>query len=133
VDRISREKQPSLPEDWPQRIRQELIPLRQLRGPGEPQMGNLEARFAFADRILALRSVYVDRGFAGASSDELILDCDCYVEQRGSPEVLDVPCRSFEGSPMMPSAGPWGTSSTTSSGPRREDRNEGGFGSHAIG
>ncbi len=88
VDRISREKEPKLPEDWPSRVRQELIGLRQFRGAGEPQMSNLEVRFAFGDRILTVRSLFVDRGFPGVPADELVLDFDCYVERRDSLEGL---------------------------------------------
>jgi uncharacterized protein (TIGR04255 family) len=88
VDRISREREPNLPEDWPSRVRQELIGLRQFRGAGEAQMSNLEVRFAFGERILTVRSLYVDRGFPGVAADELVLDFDCYIEKRDSLEGL---------------------------------------------
>ncbi len=89
MDRIDRQRQPALPPDWPAQVRPEIIPLRGIRGPHEPQMSNLETRFTFADRILAVRSLYVDNGFAGATADALVLDFDCYSEGRASLEGIE--------------------------------------------
>jgi uncharacterized protein (TIGR04255 family) len=82
VDRIGRDTHPYLPEDWSRRIRSEIIPLRNICGNTDPQFGGLESRFTFGDSVLAMRSHYVDKGFAGATEDLLVLDVDCYREQR---------------------------------------------------
>lgn len=95
LDRISCERQPQLPPNWPERIRQEMIPLRGLRGPSVTQLGNLEARFAFGDNFLAVRSFFLDNGFAGTPRDELILDFDCYTDQRGELEGIADLLRTF--------------------------------------
>jgi uncharacterized protein (TIGR04255 family) len=95
VDRIARAKQPTLPFDWPTRVQREIIPLRTMRGESEPQLGNIEVRFSFGDHFLTLRSAYVDTGFSGATESELILDFDCYTEQRGNLDGIDTLLREF--------------------------------------
>ena len=84
VDRIARSDQDNkLPEDWPSRVNQNFIPLRSMRGSGEPQLANIETRFCFDGHVLAVRSAFVDKGFPGAPNDQLILDFDCYSEEKG--------------------------------------------------
>jgi uncharacterized protein (TIGR04255 family) len=95
VDRIGRDAHPYLPEDWSRRIRSEIIPLRNVCGNTDPQFGGLESRFTFGDSVLAIRSHYVDKGFAGATEDLLILDIDCYREQRESLESVGAVLREF--------------------------------------
>lgn len=59
-------------------------------------MSNLETRFTFDDdRVLAVRCMYVDKGFAGALADELLLDFDCYVERRAELEGIENILRDF--------------------------------------
>jgi uncharacterized protein (TIGR04255 family) len=96
VDRISRENHPQLPDDWTDHIRPEVIPLRAFRGADEPQMGTLEARFKFGDRALAVRSLYTDRGFSNVAHDQLILDFDCYTDERGDLNGIDVLLREYK-------------------------------------
>jgi uncharacterized protein (TIGR04255 family) len=95
LDRIARDKQPTLPPDWPARVRREIIPLRAMRGENEPQLGNIEVRFSFGDHFLTIRSAYVDAGFSGAVDDELLLDFDCYTERRADLESIDTLLREF--------------------------------------
>jgi uncharacterized protein (TIGR04255 family) len=95
LDRIDRQKQPALPANWPAEVRPEVIPLRGLRGAKEQLMSSLETRFTFGDCVLAVRSSYVDNGYAGATSDKLFLDFDCYTEQRGDLDGIEVILREF--------------------------------------
>jgi len=95
VDRISRSREPRLPADWSNKVRSEIIPLRSLRAEGESQLANLETRFVKGDRVLAIRSAYVDGGFPGASEEELVLDFDCYTEKRAELNGLDEILRSY--------------------------------------
>jgi len=95
LDHIDRQRQPRLPPNWPALIRPDVIPLRSVRSPNEPQMSNLESRFTFGDHILAIRSFYVDSGFAGANADELVLDFDCYTESRAELEGIEALLREF--------------------------------------
>jgi uncharacterized protein (TIGR04255 family) len=85
VDRVSRARQPFLPEDWAGRVRPDLLPLRRFGGGVDPQMNHVEARFSFGpNRMLTVHTLFVDRGFPGFAEEELVLDFDCYVEQRDS-------------------------------------------------
>lgn len=84
VDHLSRVLQPQLPENWTEQINGAILPARAMRLPGEPQNANLETRFVTGDFILAMRSVFVEKGFPGIVNDELILDFDCYNEKRRS-------------------------------------------------
>jgi uncharacterized protein (TIGR04255 family) len=95
VDRIGRDTHPYLPEDWSRRIRSDIIPLRNVCGNTDPQFGGLESRFTFGESVLAIRSHYVDKGFAGSSEDLLVLDFDCYREQRESLDELGTMLRDF--------------------------------------
>jgi uncharacterized protein (TIGR04255 family) len=95
LDRIDRLKNPKLPPGWPSLVRSEVIPLRSVRGPNEPQMSSLETRLTFGDHILAVRSSYVDNGYAGATADQLFLDFDCYTEHRDSLEGMESSLREF--------------------------------------
>jgi uncharacterized protein (TIGR04255 family) len=82
VDHISRAGQPRLPENWTELLNSAIIPLRAMRLPGEAQSANLEARFLVDDFILAIRALFLEKGFPGVSVDELVLDFDCYAEKR---------------------------------------------------
>jgi uncharacterized protein (TIGR04255 family) len=82
VDHLSRTLQPQLPENWTDRINGAILPARPMRVQGEAQTANLETRFATGDSILAIRSVFVEKDFPGVTSDELVLDFDCYSEKR---------------------------------------------------
>jgi uncharacterized protein (TIGR04255 family) len=85
VDRVSRSRQAALPPDWTGRINPELFPLRRFRGEGEPQMNQVTARFFFAPkRMLTVNAGFIERDFPGIAEDELILDFDCFAEQRSS-------------------------------------------------
>ncbi len=95
VDRISRARQPFLPEDWSRAVRQEVLVFRQFHQADEPQMSNIEGRFTFGDQMLTVRCVYLDRGFAGASTEELVLDFDCYTERRAGLDGLEDILRNF--------------------------------------
>jgi uncharacterized protein (TIGR04255 family) len=85
IDRVSRARQPFLPENWVAAINPHILPLRHFRGIDEPQMNHLEARFSFGPkRMLTLHTGFFDLGFPGITENELILDFDCYTEQRSS-------------------------------------------------
>jgi uncharacterized protein (TIGR04255 family) len=83
IDQVSRARQPFLPPDWTAAVNPDILPFRRFRGEGEPQMNHVEARFSFGPkRMLALNAGLFDRGFPGTDEDMLILDFDCYTEQR---------------------------------------------------
>jgi uncharacterized protein (TIGR04255 family) len=85
IDRVSRARQPFLPENWVTAMNPEILPLRRFRGECEPQTNLIEARFSFGPKhMLTLHTAFFDRGFPGITEDELILDFDCFTEQRSS-------------------------------------------------
>lgn len=95
VDRVSKEKHPGLSEDWPNLLPPVVLPLREMRGAGEPQTSLLESRFAYDDRVLAIRALYQDQGFEGTIHNQLILDFDCYSERRGEFEGIEQILREY--------------------------------------
>ena len=82
VDHFSKAIQPNLPDHWITLIRPELIPMRSLKAAEEKQHASFESRFSRRDFILAIRGVYLEKGFPGVTTDELVLDFDCYTEAR---------------------------------------------------
>ncbi len=82
IDRISKEVNPALPDDWLQKVQSDLLPLRALKGDGQAQKGQFESRFADGSCIVTIRSSFVEAGFAGADCDAFVLDTDCYSPQR---------------------------------------------------
>lgn len=95
VDRLSRSKQDHLPADWEAEIRQDLIPLRSLRGASEPQFGSMESRFSFERQFLTIRSHFMEKGFSGSAESELILDFDSYTEEQGDMDGIRGLLRQF--------------------------------------
>ena len=82
IDRISKDRDKRLPDDWKKHLPDTLIPLRSFADPARGQLANFETRLAFDDAVLAIRSNFVDKSFPGATEDELVLDFDCYSEKR---------------------------------------------------
>lgn len=83
IDRVSCARQPFLPSDWTTAVNPDILPFRRFREEGEPQMNHVEARFSFGPkRMLALNAGFFDCGFPGIDEDTLLLDFDCYTEQR---------------------------------------------------
>lgn len=83
IDRVSRARQPFLPADWAAHVNPDILPLRRFRGEGESQMNHVAAQFSFGPkRMLTLNAGLFDGGFPGIDEDMLILDFDCYAEQR---------------------------------------------------
>jgi uncharacterized protein (TIGR04255 family) len=96
IDRISKNQFPELPDNWLDLIRQDLIPLRGLRGAGDAIVSNVESRLCFGNRFLTIRCGFVDATFPGANCDELTLDFDCFTEQRAPLDTLEAQLRDFK-------------------------------------
>lgn len=82
LNRISETKESKLPSGWCEKLQSEILPLRDLRNAGEPQLTKLESRFMFGENILAVKSQFADSTFPGIDVDELLLDFDCYDPER---------------------------------------------------
>lgn len=97
LNRISETKESRLPSGWCEKLRSEILPLRELRNADEPQLTKLESRFMFGENILAVKSQFADSTFPGIDVDELLLDFDCYDPQRGDLTKITDKLVEFKG------------------------------------
>lgn len=95
VDHLSRNLQPQLPESWADQINHAIIPARLMRLDREAQTASAETRFSLGDFFLAIRSLFVEKGFPGVTVDELILDFDCYAEKRRNLDGIQALLQRF--------------------------------------
>ena len=96
VDQLSQSLQPFLPDDWVNKLRPELLALRNCVTDGETINSSAEHRFHKEGHILALRTLFTQAGFPGAVEDRLVLDIDCYAERRASLDGLEEMLDSFK-------------------------------------
>ena len=82
INKISKKTNPKLPENWPREIRAGLVPFSGIAGPEVPRMAQSENRLKLNDCFLTIRSVLIAKGFPGAENHELVLDFDCYSEEK---------------------------------------------------
>ncbi len=97
VDRLSRTRCPELPEDWLSKIQPRLLSLRNVLNEGETLHAVCDYRVANGDRILAIKSLLKQYGFPNVGEDELVLDFDCYTEERGNFDDIETRLKAFKG------------------------------------
>ena len=95
VNHFAQQLQPEMPDGWLRKIRPELVPLNPLRTLAESVHTTCDTRLATDNYILAVKTVVTDGHFPGASVDELILDIDCYTDQRSDLNRVDDVLKSF--------------------------------------